>query len=251
MSKESIRKQFGENAESYAISTVHARGSSLNRLVELVEPKSNWVVLDIATGAGHTAFAFAPHVKQVLATDITPEMRRQARDLANERGLSNVRVATADAESLPYEDHFFHLVTCRIAPHHFANIPKFVEESARVLRAGGVLAIVDNIVPEGPAGDYINAFEKLRDPSHGRCLAVADWITLLAETGLDLQQYETIPKTMDFDFWAKRHAPIMQNYLRSMLSECTGEAAAFLQPKFDDKILKFRLLEGLFIARKI
>ncbi len=166
MSRESIRKQFGDNAESYAVSKVHAKGTSLNRLVELVQPGTDWQVLDIATGAGHTALAFAPYVAEVSATDITPEMRQQVRKLVKERGINNMLVETADAEDLPYEEESFHLVTCRIAPHHFSNIPKFLAESARVLKPGGILAIVDNIVPTGSAGDYINAFEKLRDPSH-------------------------------------------------------------------------------------
>ncbi len=252
MSKEQIRKQFGENAESYAISRVHARGSSLERLVQLTNPQAHWRVLDIATGAGHTVFAFAPHVAEVKATDITPEMRQQTKILAAERGLNNVTVEPADAEALPYDEQLFHLVTCRIAPHHFTDIPRFISESARVLKAKGILAIVDNVVPDGPAGDYINAFEKLRDPSHGRCLSIDQWISILTAAGLELQQYETIAKTMNFEFWAKRHDKDMQAYLRAMLSECSGEAADFLRPSSDKESgLSFQLLEGLFIAQKI
>jgi len=41
----------------------------------------------------------------------------------------------------------FDLVTCRIAAHHFADIGRFLRESARALRPGGLLAVVDNVVP--------------------------------------------------------------------------------------------------------
>jgi len=250
MSKESIRQQFGANAESYATSTVHAQGDSLQRLVQLVKPGPDWRVLDIATGAGHTALAFAPQVAEVLATDITPEMRQQTQKLVGERGISNIIVETADAEALPYADKSFHLVTCRIAPHHFSNIPGFVSETARVLRSNGILAIVDNIVPSGPAGDYINAFEKLRDPSHGRCLSAAEWLTVATNAGFDLQHNEILTKTMDFEFWAQRHDAIMQGYLRALLSEISGAAAEFLKPVFSDDGIKFQLHEGLFILQK-
>ena len=71
--KSLVRSQFGASAAAYATSKVHAKGASLGRLVELVKPQRSWRALDIATGAGHTAAAFAPHVASVVASDITPE----------------------------------------------------------------------------------------------------------------------------------------------------------------------------------
>ena len=72
--KSLAQQRFGRAAADYATSEVHAKGASLTRLVELTEPKPHWRVLDVATGAGHTALAFAPHVAKVTATDITEEM---------------------------------------------------------------------------------------------------------------------------------------------------------------------------------
>lgn len=161
MTKQTILQQFGAQASDYVNSATHARGASLPRLVELLQPQAHWHVLDIATGAGHTAIAFAPLVAHVRATDITPQMMDQARQLVSEHGLNNVTIETADAEALPYENNSFDLVTCRIAPHHFSDVPRFIRESARVLRPGGLLAVVDNIVPPASAGDYVNAFENL------------------------------------------------------------------------------------------
>ena len=93
----------------------------------------------------------------------------------------------ADAEELPYADGRSQLVTCRIAPHHFPRIDRFVAESFRVLKPGGLFGLVDNIVPDGEAGDYVNAFEKLRDPSHGRCLTLAEWLAELKKAGFVIQ----------------------------------------------------------------
>ena len=96
---------------------------------------------------------------------------------------TNISFETADAEDLPFADASFDLVTCRIAPHHFQHIDRFLAESHRVLRDGGVLAVVDNVVPAGDAGDYVNAFEKLRDPSHHRALALDEWMDAFAAAG--------------------------------------------------------------------
>jgi hypothetical protein len=126
-----------------------------------------------------------------------------------------------------------------------------MQEAARVLQPDGILAIVDNVVPEGAAGDYVNAFEKFRDPSHGRCLSLAEWRDAYAEAGLTLTHEETLDKAMPFEFWAKRHDAMTQRFLRAMLSEVGGEAAAFLRPHFAEGETTFYLREGLFIGQKL
>jgi ubiquinone/menaquinone biosynthesis C-methylase UbiE len=250
MTKEEVLQQFGDNAEAYVTSTVHAKGASLKRLIELVKPQADWEVLDVATGAGHTALTFAPFVALVTATDITPEMLAQAENLAAQKNISNIVFETADAGSLPYPESTFDLVTCRIAPHHFPDIGEFVREAARVLKPGGILAVVDNIVPEGPAGDYVNAFEKFRDPSHSRCWSLEAWLETFRQAGFRITHQETLAKRLDFQFWAQRHDPLMQAYLQAMLWEAGPQAIAFLQPQLVAGGLSFRLVEGILTGQK-
>lgn len=250
MSKSEVKEQFGANAAAYVTSRPHAKGASLARLVALVEPQKNWRVLDIAAATGHTAFAFAPHVAHVWATDITPEMLALAQQQAKMRGLSNVTIEFADAENLPYDHSFFDLVTCRIAPHHFDDVALFVQEAVRVIRPGGILALVDNVVPPGPAGDYVNAFEKLRDPSHGRCLTLDEWLTIFENKELTQLRHETLEKQMHFESWAARHDQVMQQFLRAMLTEVSGDAAQFLQLNFGENETTFHLQEAIIIGQR-
>src|ERR1043166_2013990 len=132
MSKSLVQEQFGATARTYLTSKPHAQGKSLDRLVELTQPKRDWHVLDVATGAGHTAYTPSPHVARAWATDITEERLSLVRGQMGKRGLGNLRVAHAKAEALPFEDESFDLVTCRIAPHHFESIPRFLDEAPRV-----------------------------------------------------------------------------------------------------------------------
>jgi ubiquinone/menaquinone biosynthesis C-methylase UbiE len=264
MSKLLVQQQFGAHAAAYATSSVHAKGASLGRLVELVRPERHWQALDIATGAGHTAAAFAPHVAHVIASDITEEMLDETRKLAAAKGLANLKTAVADAEALPFEDARFDLVSCRIAAHHFPDVPRFVAEVGRVLKPGGTFALVDNISPDalstrgfseadlaGAAASY-NAFEKLRDKSHGRCLGLAEWCAVIAAAGLTVLHREILPKAMEFGPWATRmdvDAATIER-LRAMLEKGTPALQAFLRPRLDAGALWFTLDEAIVIARK-
>lgn len=261
MSKDLVREQFGANASAYVASPTHARGESLVRLIELTAPDPDWRILDIATAAGHTALAFAPRVAAVVGLDLTPQMIPLALKLAAERGAGNVAFTVGDVEDLPFGEGAFDLVACRIAPHHFPNIILFITEAARALRPGGLLAVVDNVVPgsrlrgkkadrQREAGAYVNAFEKLRDPSHVRCLSYEEWLDALSAAGLIVEAQETLDKRLTFETWAARHTPEMQTRLRVMLLRAPAAAAEFLDPQTHTGLTTFRLREGLFVARR-
>jgi ubiquinone/menaquinone biosynthesis C-methylase UbiE len=250
MSKTLVQEQFGATARTYLTSKPHAQGKSLDRLVELTQPQPDWHVLDVATGAGHTAYVFAPHVARVWATDITDEMLGLVREQANKRGFANLRVAYAKAEALPFEDAAFDLVTCRIAPHHFDSIPAFLGEARRVLKPHGTVALVDNVVPDDTVGDYINAFERFRDPSHIRAWPMQEWRDAFKQHGFAIAHEEQLAKTMEFSSWAGRHDATMQRLLRGMLAQTTPDVAAVLAPQDKAGELTFRLSEGVFIARR-
>jgi ubiquinone/menaquinone biosynthesis C-methylase UbiE len=251
MSKTAVQEQFGKTAAHYLTSKPHAKGKSLERLVELTSPKKDWRALDVATGGGHVAYTFAPHVARVWATDITQEMLDMVKAEAAKRDLDNVRTTYAKAEALPFEDESFDLVTCRIAPHHFDSIPEFLAEVRRVLKNAGLFALVDNVVPAGSVGDYVNAFERLRDPSHLRAWTMDEWRHALNVAGLQTTHDEQIYKTMEFKSWAARYDATMQALLRAMLTEVTPEVEATLEPQGVGADLTFRLCEGLFIAKRV
>ena len=251
------QRQFGANATNYATSVVHAKGASLGRIVELVDPQPGWEALDIATAAGHTAFAFAPFVASVVASDVTPEMLEVAAGVATERDITNVTFESGDAHSLPFDDSTFDLVTCRIAPHHFSDPAKFVSEAARVLRPGGVFALVDNVSPPDPeAARWCDDFERRRDPSHLRCLPIDEWLLLLDLSGFTNVTVETMGKQMNFDAWSDNMSvdAAVRLELRADLAKAPALAAAWLQPQLDDDgagaTTSFVLTEGLFTASK-
>lgn len=202
---ESVRRQFGPAAADYAASVLHAGGPDLAAMLAAAEATGSERLLDVATGAGHTALAFAPLVREVVAVDLTEPMLAAGRALAAERGIGNVAFAPGDAARLPFADGGFEIVACRYAAHHFPDPGAAVAEMARVLRPGGRLLLVDVVSVADPATDTVlNAVEVLRDPSHVRDQTVEQWRALLGGAGLAAEALGEWPLRLEFASWVAR-----------------------------------------------
>ena len=175
-----VRAQFGKSAAGYVSSEGHAKGAELALMVDLAGTDIiGKRVLDIATGGGHTALAFAKAGAEVTATDLTPKMLGAAEAFVAGEGYP-MTFTQAAAEALPFESASFDIVTCRIAAHHFADPKAFLRESARLLKAGGTFMLVDNIAPTpSELARVMNHIEKVRDPSHVEAYSVATWLGLV------------------------------------------------------------------------
>lgn len=202
--KQIVKDQFSRNAEKYVSSETHAKGSDLAVLIEWLNPKSHWTVLDVATGGGHVTKHISPHVAHVISTDLTSEMLAAARNHIIEDN-QNVSFVVADAETLPFLNDSFNAVTCRIAAHHFPDPEKFVNESERVLKQDGFLLLIDNVVAaDDQLDEFINKLEKLRDESHVRCYSIAEWTEWGQKAGLEIVKSTVRKKTLEFPTWVRR-----------------------------------------------
>jgi ubiquinone/menaquinone biosynthesis C-methylase UbiE len=186
------KRIFGERAARYTSSAAHADPQVLARVVELAAPQPDWLVLDVATGTGHTAFALAGHVHAVIGIDLTVEMLRESKQLRAARNVSNVAFGLADVHHLPFPSQTFHLVTCRCAAHHFSRIGQALGEMRRVLRTGGRLVIDDRSVPEDDFVDTcMNRLDRYHDESHVREYRPSEWQKLLEGSGFAVEVVES------------------------------------------------------------
>ncbi len=207
---ERVSAQFAAAATAYSSSLTHSDPGALSRVVELVAPQPSDVVLDIATGAGHTALALAPHVSKVIAYDLTGAMLAETRRNAAAREITNVSTQQGAAESLPFPENTFDIVIVRQAPHHFADARAAVREMARVAKPGGRVIIIDSTTPEDESLDREwNDIERLRDPSHVRNYRPSEWREIVSHAGLHVTFEELSFATeqgrpMDFASWVRR-----------------------------------------------
>jgi ubiquinone/menaquinone biosynthesis C-methylase UbiE len=195
---DAAQERFGKTAERVA-ALQDARAAELEaKVVRFAELEGDERVLDSAAGAGALAFALAPHVREVVAVDLVPELLEQGRQRAAR--VENVEFVEGDATKLPFERASFDLSATLRSLHHIARPELAVAELARVTRLGGRVLVVDQLAPVDPLAAFeLNAFERTRDPSHTRTLADVDLRHLFEANGLVLTRvkYETESRELD------------------------------------------------------
>jgi SAM-dependent methyltransferase len=132
------------------------------------------LVLEVACGGAHAAETVAPHVRQVVGIDLTPELVELGATRLRESGITNVVLQEGNAEALPFATESFDLVMCRASLHHFGDPRRALGEAIRVCKIGGRIAINDLVVPGDADREIFDRLHRLVDPSHVRCFLAAE-----------------------------------------------------------------------------
>ena len=124
-----------------------------NELVTKIAASDQKAILDVATGTAGVAIAIAKRTSAaVTGVDLTESMLARGRERVGEAGLEHrVRLQAARAENLPFPDASFDAVSFTYLLRYVEDPAATLQELARVLRPGGVLASLDFYVPPAPA----------------------------------------------------------------------------------------------------
>lgn len=242
--------QFGARADAYLNSSVHAQGVDLQALAALARAHPQARVLDLGCGGGHVTFHVAPHVREVVAYDLSAEMLNVVDRAARDRGLGNVTTKQGVAESLPLDAASFDLVFSRFSAHHWRDFEAGLREAARVLKPGGIAAFVDSVSPGTPLLDtYFQAIELLRDCSHVRNYSRAEWEAAIARSGLVAGATTQHCLHLEFASWVERiGTPRLQaDAIRALQSTISTSVTRYFETEADGS---FCIDVALFQASK-
>lgn len=109
--------------------------------------KPGQCVLDVASGTGDLAKAFAPLVGpsgKVIMTDINDSMLAVGRNRLADAGIvGNVECIQADAENLPFADNYFDCISIAFGLRNVTHKEAALASMYRVLKPGGKLLILE------------------------------------------------------------------------------------------------------------
>ncbi|MEA9726720.1 class I SAM-dependent methyltransferase [Xanthomonas campestris pv. raphani] len=200
-----VAAQFGPQAQAYLQSEVHAQGVEFAELRAGLAGHRNGRLLDLGCGAGHVSFQLAPLMDEVVAYDLSADMLNVVAATAAERGLTQVRTLQGVAERLPFESGSMDVVVSRYSAHHWSDLGQALREVRRVLRPGGIAALIDVVAPGLPLLDtHLQAIELLRDTSHVRDYSVAQWLQVVGDAGLHVQRHHCQRLQLDYLSWVDR-----------------------------------------------
>ena len=130
-------------------------------------------VLDVASGSGDLAAAFARRVGasgQVVMTDINAQMLGVGRDKLLDAGLV-APAALCDAEKLPFPDDRFDCVSVAFGLRNMTHKERALAEMARVTRPGGRVLVLEFSRPWKPLARAYDAYSFQVLPRLGKYVA--------------------------------------------------------------------------------
>lgn len=177
------RKAFGLLAPVYNVMTLPL-ARVRRQVADLAGPCRDSRVLDVATGTGQQAFAFAERGCQVIGVDLTESMLSIARK-HNRAGL--VQFESGDATHLRYADNQFDIACVSFALH---DMPlgiraKVLREMVRVTKNDGTLVIVDYGLPRNQLSRaFVSGLISLYERGYYREFIASDLYRTLDEAGI-------------------------------------------------------------------
>lgn len=154
-------------------------------------------ILDIATGTGDFAIAALKiQPEEVIGVDISNGMLEKGREKVKKRNVEDVITLNyGDSEDLPFDDNSMDAITVGFGVRNFENLEKGLSEMLRVLKPGGVAAILEFSKPKKfPMKQGFSIYSKYIMPAIGNTISKdSTAYTYLPES------VEAFPEGMDFE----------------------------------------------------
>jgi demethylmenaquinone methyltransferase / 2-methoxy-6-polyprenyl-1,4-benzoquinol methylase len=144
------------------------------QVTKLLAPSYPKMILDVATGTGDLAIELSKlKPKSIIGIDIAKEMLAIGNTKINNKKLQEIiRLDQGDSEKMNFEDNTFDAVTVAFGVRNFENLQKGLKEMNRVMKPGGIVAILEFSKPRKfPMKNLYNFYFKYILPGFGKLVS--------------------------------------------------------------------------------
>lgn len=116
------------------------------KIIKEVTKHPHTNILDVATGTADLAIecAYIDGAKSITGIDISDKMIEVGKEKIKAKELSSyINLKVDDAEDLSFSNHSFDIVTVAFGVRNFEDLDKGLREIKRVLKPGGMLAVLE------------------------------------------------------------------------------------------------------------
>ena len=151
--KEQVTEMFDTISENYdGLNRVISFGIDIKwrkKVVAIVGKIQPNKILDVATGTGDLAISLSKTgAGEIIGLDISTGMLEIGKQKIKSKLLSDtIKMVVGDSENLPYQDNYFDAITVAFGVRNFENLEKGLAEIYRVLKPGGVFAVLETSIP--------------------------------------------------------------------------------------------------------
>ena len=120
------------------------------KAVKMIGKHNPKKILDIATGTGDFALEMVRlKPDKVVGLDLSEQMLSHGRVKIEKKGLSSlIEMVKGDSEKLPFDDNSFDAISVGFGVRNFENLDQGLAEIYRVLKPGGILAVLEFSKPK-------------------------------------------------------------------------------------------------------
>ena len=182
-------------------SRVQIAKSSVDNIIEIVDLKADFKILDYGCGTGLVGFGLSNETNTVIGMDYSIGMVEKFNAKAKELNFTNISAIqhNINEEDLPQNE--FDVIAISMTLHHIKDTNMFIQKAKKSLKAGGYLCINDLVKEDGTFHD-----EHKNDGVEHFGYDENELCQLIVDNGFELIEY----KIVYTDYRNNKEYPIFQ-----------------------------------------
>lgn len=169
------------------LSRVQTAKSSVDNIIEIIDLKPDFKILDYGCGTGLIGFGLSNETNTVVGMDYSIGMVEKFNEKAKELGFTNISAIQHNINEQDLPENEFDLIAISMTLHHIKDTNMFIKKAKASLKTGGYLCINDLVSEDGTFHD-----EHKNDGVEHFGYDKEELCKLIEDNGFELVEYKIV-----------------------------------------------------------